>query len=132
MICDTFAWFVLEDKLLFDHGEEAINVRLCTTSLCCGKRIILALGSSVGNGNSDEVDQFVSVCKSFSEPLLNFMIQKTFRILNFLPNHKECVFHSFLNSYKLSKELYIDSTICIFTPFFIAARTMYKFSTAGK
>uniref|UniRef100_A0A1I8EEB6 Exportin-1 C-terminal domain-containing protein n=1 Tax=Wuchereria bancrofti TaxID=6293 RepID=A0A1I8EEB6_WUCBA len=83
----VFAWFSVEDILLKDHGIVAISTELCGTSLWCAKRLISALGIHIQNFQG--TNQLAKVSQDIIQILIDFALQKSFRIIELMPDEKK-------------------------------------------
>ncbi|VDM94200.1 unnamed protein product, partial [Onchocerca ochengi] len=87
IIGTVFAWCSIEDELLKENGITAINPELCSTSLWCAKRLISAVGLHIQT--SDSNDRFAEVSRSFTQTLVDFALQKSFRIFELMPDERK-------------------------------------------
>ncbi|MCP9256790.1 hypothetical protein DINM_000008 [Dirofilaria immitis] len=88
IIGTVFAWCSIEDELLKDHGIIAINPDLCCTSLWCAKRLISAIGLYIEK-TSDKNDRLAKILRTFTQILVDFALQKSFRIFELMPDEKK-------------------------------------------
>lgn len=65
-------------------------MELCSTSLWCAKRLISALGLHIQKSNKK--NQLAKVSKDFSQILVDFALQKAFRIFESMPDERRLVF----------------------------------------
>ncbi|VBB29893.1 unnamed protein product [Acanthocheilonema viteae] len=108
----VFAWCSIEDTLLKEHGMTAISVELCNTSLWCMRRLLSAIGLHIQK--SDKGNQLAEVSQNITQILVDFALQKSFRIFNIIPDEKKTCMDAVELLSTLAHTLYCETSKSIF------------------
>uniref|UniRef100_A0A915PYS2 Exportin-5 n=1 Tax=Setaria digitata TaxID=48799 RepID=A0A915PYS2_9BILA len=119
IIGTVLAWCSIEDDLLKDHGPTAISLELCCTSLWCIKRLLSAIGLHIEK--SDKDDRLAKISRNLSQTLVDFSLQKAFRVLEVLPDEKKACTDAIELLSTLASTLYRETSRSIFLFSYLSA-----------